>query len=288
MTPVPRVGLAVSTTGRPTLVDLIESAARSTVPPNVVAVADHTPLGDLRVHPTTLAVVVVASTGGASRGRNDALNALRGRCEVVGFPNDDCTYPPDTLERVAEAFAVPTPPVAVACTLLEPTGPRFRLPPRGAQLDRRTVWRAIEPATFFRVDAFREAGGFRDDLGAGADTPWQSGDGTDLLLNMMGAGGLVVSRPDLVVLGCGERKGLSADAFVAKHRAYARGTGFVYRIHDYPLHDRVRVAVAPLLKAPGLDACLRLSLRLALARSLGRVEGLTGRRLPGSKDPHWL
>lgn len=287
MTARPSVGLALSTTGRPTLVDLLGSAAASSVPPIAVAVADHTPRGDLHVPQASLPVEVVASTGGVSRGRNDAVQALRGRCEVVGFPNDDCTYPPDTLELVAAAFAGPGAPVAVACTLLEPAGPRFRLPPRGAALGRRTVWRAIEPATFFRVDAFLDAGGFRDDLGAGAETPWQSADGTDLLLRMMAAGGLVVSRPDLVVLGCGERKGLSADAFVAKHRAYARGTGYVYRAHAYPLHDRVRLVVAPLLKAPALDDSLRLALRLALARSLGRVEGLTGRRLPGSKEPQW-
>jgi hypothetical protein len=63
-------------------------------------------------------------------------------------------------------------------------------------------------------------------MGTGAASPWQSDDGTDLLLTLMAKGGRVQSRPAIVVLGRGERKGLSADALVAKHRAYARGTGF--------------------------------------------------------------
>lgn len=287
--PQPRIGLALSTIGRPSLHDLLASVAASTVLPEAVAVADHTPGQDLRVddvHP--FPVLVVPSTGGASRGRNDAAAALPPQCDLLGFPNDDNLYLPTTVERAVAAFSSSAPPAAVAGLLLDDDGPRFRLPPDGTVLDRRSVWRAIEPAMFVRRAEFDAVGGFRDDLGTGATSPWQSGDGTDVLLKVMARGGRVVSRPDVVVRGRGERKGLSEEKLIAKHRAYARGTGHVYRVHDYPLPVRLGVLVAPLVKATTHDPSLRLSLRLALARSAGRLEGMVGRPLPGARAASWL
>lgn len=285
----PRLALAVSTVGRATLRDLLASAAASTRPPDAVAVADHSPDGDLKVEGEyPFPVLIVPSTGGASRGRNEAVAALGGAYELLGFPNDDNTYPPDTLRQVVETFTAPPPaPSGVACALVESDQPRFRLPPDGTPLNRRSVWRAIEPAMFLTTAAFSAAGGFREDMGTGAESPWQSGDGTDLLLRIMDAGGQVLSRPSLAVVGRGERKGLDADALVAKHRAYARGTGYVYRTHPYPAHVRLRVLVAPLVKATRHDPSTRLSLRLALARSIGRFEGLRGRPLKRSGTPSW-
>jgi GT2 family glycosyltransferase len=284
----PSLGLALSTVGRPTLDELLASVRASTTHPVAVAIADHTPAGDLRVtgqYP--FPVLVVPSRGGASEGRNDAVRALGRRCDVIGFPNDDNTFPAQTLERVLDAFRSTVAPAAVACSLLEGGRPRFRLPPDGTTLDRASVWRAIEPAMFLRRDVFERVGGFREDLGTGASSPWQSGDGTDLLLRVMQRGGVVLSRPGLVVYGRGERKGLSADALVAKHRAYARGTGYVYRSHPYPSAVRARVLIAPLVKAARHDPSLRLSLRLALARTTGRFEGLRGRPLARSRTPSW-
>lgn len=284
-----RVGLALSTIGRATLPALLDSVATAHHLPVAVAVADHTRQGDLRVpgdYP--FPVTIVHSTGGASRGRNDAAVALGRDIDVLGFPNDDNTYTSTTLSEVVRAFAAEPAPDAVAGTLLEDAGPRFVLPRAGTLLDRRTVWRAIEPAVFLRRVAFERAGGFRDDLGSGAASPWQSGDGTDLLLKVLGAGGHVLSAPGVEVVGRGERKGLSEQAWVDKHRAYARGTGYVYRDHGYPWSSRLRVLVAPLLKPTSHDPSLHLSLRLAYARSAGRLEGLIGRPLPRSREPGWL
>lgn len=289
MSPRPRIALALSTIGRPSLTALLDSVAAGSELPVAVAVADHTPSGDLRVDGAyPFPVLVVPSRGGASEGRNDAVQALGDRCDVLGFPNDDNLYLASTLVDVAESFAAPDAPDAVAGTLLEFGRPRYKLPRDGQLLNRRTVWRAIEPAVFLRREAFEAAGRFRQDMGTGADSPWQSGDGTDLLLTLMARGGRVQSRPGVVVLGRGERKGLSADALVAKHRAYARGTGFVYRTHGYPRHARLRVLLSPLVKAAAHDPSLALSLRLSIARSAGRFEGLTGRPLPWAKDPSWL
>lgn len=276
----PGLGLVVTTIGRPGLAALLDSAERCRTPPLAVAVANQSgaPL-PVPVDGYSFPVMVIASSGGVSRGRNDAFEVLDPRCEVVGFPNDDSEYRHDVLSAVVAAFAGEPPPAAVACRLEDPDGTRFVLPPPGALLTRRTVWRAIEPSMFVHRAAFVAAGGFRPDLGTGAASPWGSGEGTDLLLRLLEAGGRVVSRPDLAVHGPGERRDLDDEALIAKHRAYARGTGYVYRIHGYPWPARLRTAVGPLARATGHDAELALSLRLALARTVGRLEGLSARSL---------
>ncbi len=275
--------MAVSSVGRPELHELLLSLAASDLPPVAVAVADQSG-GDLEVQARSLPfpVTVVPSCGGVSRGRNDAVAALAGAGEVLGFPNDDTVYGSGLLRSVLECFGDSDRTAAVACRLEEPGGPRFALPPPGTELSRRSVWRAIEPATFVRRRSFEDVGGFDVRIGSGSATAYGSGEGTDLLLRLMDGGGQVVSRPDLVVQGRGERRQLDAGSLVRKHRSYARGTGYVYRVHSYPLSARLLTVAGPVVRARRHDPELALSLRIAVARLLGRVEGLTGRSLePG-------
>jgi hypothetical protein len=272
------LGLAITTIGRPCLGKLLMSAASSTRPPDAVAIANQAGrdlLIDEGAYP--FPVRVVPSSGGVSIGRNDAVRALRPDIEIIGFPNDTSTYRRDSLERAIVAFSDGNNPDAVAGNLIDGDGSRRdALPSNGEPLDRATVWRAIEPAYFLRRSSLEGVGGFRPDLGTGSSGPWQSGEGTDLLLRLMAKGGVILSMPELIVEGPGGRHLLSVDEWVAKNRRYARGTGYVYRIHRYPLPDRLKTLLGPLVLATRHDAELSVSLRLAIARSVGRLEGLIG------------
>src|SRR5688572_5890261 len=79
----PRLGLAVSTVGRPGLAALLASAQRSTSPPDQVVIANQSgaPL-ELDAHGWPFELSVVTSSGGVSRGRNDAVERLRAGCDV--------------------------------------------------------------------------------------------------------------------------------------------------------------------------------------------------------------
>jgi hypothetical protein len=280
------VGLAVTTVGRPALQRLLDSAADSSQPPVAVAVANQSRRAlRIRTSEYDFPVRIVASTGGASIGRNDAVTALgdvvtRGAIDVLGFPNDDSVYPPETLAQVAAAFKVVDPPDALAVSLAEVGGPRFVLPPEGQALTKLSVWRAIEPAMFCRYDTFIKVHGFRPDLGTGAASPWQSGEGTDLLLRFIASGGRVNSAPSIEVRGTGERRELTDEALIRKHHGYARGTGFVYRSHAYSPYARATIVLAPWVRAlQGNERLSMLTWRLAWARSFGRLEGTLGRTL---------
>lgn len=273
---MPSVGLAVTTIGRPALAALLQSAARSTVPPAAVAIANQS-RARLNIDPAEyeFPVTILPSAGGASAGRNDAVDALPEHIDVLAFPNDDSVYPTSTLQAIAQRFAGADAPAAVACTFNNGSTWARGLPPAGSELDRYLVWRAIEWAMFVDRAVFTDHGGFRTDLGTGAPSPWQSGEGTDLLLRMLPGGHRIVSAPDIEVLGR-DRRDLPGHEFVVKHRRYARGTGMVYRTHPYPTHIRLSILFGPWLHVHMFDVSLALSLRIAFARTLGRLEGLTG------------
>lgn len=279
----PTIGLAIATIGRPEIGDLLESAGASNTRPLVVAIGNQSggPLPiDLDAFP--FEVVEVASSGGASQGRNDAVQAIADRVDVLGFPNDDSTLPPDSLGEIARAFAE-NPHEALAGALVEFGITRFALPPQGTLLDPVSTWRAIEQTSYVRTEVFRRLGGFRADLGTGSAGAWQSGEITDLLLRILEDGGSIVSRPDIAVLGRGEQRQLSVDAIVAKHRRYARGTGYVYRVHPYPATARLKTVLGPWRRPLEHHPDPRVSLRIATARSTGRIEGLLGRVFPSPR-----
>lgn len=285
-----RLGLAVTTVGRPHLRDLLLSAAAAAEPPVVVAVANQSGRADdpfsWRFLALPFQIRVAMSSGGVSQGRNDAIELLEHDIDLVATPNDDTRYPPDAFTRVREAFERSPTADAIAGSFLDHAAPYAALPTPGTPLDRRTVWRAKEPALILRASTLRNLGGFRIDLGAGSATAWQSGEGTDLLLRLIDSGGRVVSAPAVRALGRGERRDLDEDEWVLKNRRYARGTGYVYRIHGYPRSRWVAVVVAPWIRAVGAPGRPNLRLRVAAARSIGRAEGLFGRPLPTVSPRH--
>ena len=276
------LGLAITTIGRPAIRDLLRSAAESTCPPSAVAIADQSGR-NLKVEPEDypFSVRTVASRGGISAGRNDAMKLLPPNVRIIGFPNDDSAYPPTSLQSVVACFEESNWPDAVACSLVERSVHRYALPPDGTRLDRSTVWRAVEPALFVLRESIVNVGGFRIDIGSGAASPWQSGEGTDLLLRLIADSGRIISQPSIEVIGPGERRQLTTKKWISKQYNYARGTGYVYRIHPYPPYVRIRIVLSPFVRAVDRDAKLPVSLRIALARSFGRLEGLLGRPLLG-------
>jgi hypothetical protein len=154
---------------------------------------------------------------------------------------------------------------------------RLRFPDGERTLDRNSIWRAaIEPATFVHREALNLVGPFREDLGVGAWSPWQSGEGTDVLLRCLAEGMTVRYSPRVTVHE--ERPSLSDAQQRQKVRQYARGTGRVYRLHPYAPWQHLRVLVAPFLL--GVVNALRLRPHTAMLRfqqTIGRAEGYAGR-----------
>ena len=279
-----RIGVVVSTTGRwQALEHLVESVSASSHPVVAVSIANQSGARPPSSVVRLANAEIVDSSGGLSKGRNDAIRNLRGATDVMAFPNDNCSFRPETLLVASRYFRGTDAPGAIAGTLLEPAGPRMRLPAPGSPLSRLTVLKAIEPSMFV-ASYLAEQIGFRETLGTGNPTPWQAGEGTDLLLRIMAAGHRVLAAPDAIVVGPGELRALTEDEWRIKLRSYARGVGYVLRLHDYgPLASAVQIA-SPwyrLIRTP--PSGIRMPVRDCMTASIGRLEGRLGRCLGRSE-----
>jgi hypothetical protein len=275
-----RVGVVVTTIGRWEAVERLLASISATTP---VAIANQS--GEPA--PASIArsglVEIVTSWGGISRGRNDAMKLLKGETEIMAFPNDHSQFQEDTIPCAISHFTNEDPPGAVAGSLLEPTGIRFRVPKAGTSLTDWTVWRAIEPAMFI-ASHLAETMKFREDLGTGSSSPWQAGEGTDLLLRIMHAGYRVVAAPDVIVRSDGERRQLTPDEWRVKLRSYARGTGYVLRLHDYGLFQSTMQIALPWYRFVRVPTSgVRTPARDCLEASVGRLEGRLGHCLASGR-----
>ncbi|WP_067477100.1 glycosyltransferase family 2 protein [Actinomadura hibisca] len=200
--------------------------------------------------------------------------------DIVVFADENTWYPPDAFEAGVRVLA---PPVDVLSgRMLDAEGDDAR-PGAGADgpgpLDARTVWtRAAIGACLFRTGFLRAVGGFDEGLGAGCDTPWQSGAETDLLLRGLRAGKTIVFDPEVGAFG--HDPDAPGPAHHARARHDARGTGRVYRRY-YDGYGCARVLVRPLGGAAKAAARGRWAESAwYLHKAIGRLEGMTGMLLP--------
>lgn len=283
-----RIGVAVTTIGRwDELRKLLSDLAAQSYPPAAVAIAHHDPSGSadvdelIRPFADTLEIKTVVSARGISNGRNAAAAAIGDEVDWLWFPNDTNRVEADFLERVARHCVDPT--TVCAVQMVDREGPRHPLPAPGTKFTKRTVWGAMEPATILRRDQFTAAGGFNPSLGSGADSPWQSGEGPDLLLRMSTLEDFSIEWvPDIHVNAQTEFAHLPPRERRRKQRNYGRGAGYVLRTWHYPLWYKAAHLVAAALMPVRNPTKFGFSESFALL--VGRTEGVLGRPFTRKTD----
>ena len=265
---------------------LLASLAAQTRHDFVVGVCDQSSDGSVtaavREFGAELIMFTVASSRGLSRGRNEVIRHADPRVTHFMFPNDTSTLPKtfvaDLYERHQDADVL-------AVSYLDGGVPRRAFPVSHAELDAENVWQIIEPGMVLSRTALEIGGPFDEELGTGAPSPWQSGEGTHLLLGLRGRPLTVHWDPGLAVLGVPEDYSLTATERRAKLRAYGRGYGYVLSTWNYPLTRRVKAIGGPILRAALNNS--GKALFDSLYASTGRLEGVIGgarerRRRPDS------
>ena len=188
----------------------------------------------------------IRSSGGASRGRNAGLPLATGR--YVGFPDDDCWYPPDLLATVARLFRDHSDWHIVCGRSVDDAmrNTQGRWLDDVTQANRRNVLRiGIEYTIFARAAALAAAGPFDEALGVGAGTPWGSGEATDFLLSAIEARQTVVYTPEIYVHHPEKVADYSRSAR-DRQFGYARGFGRVLSKHGYSLLEAFQHLARPL------------------------------------------
>ncbi|MEP6892603.1 MAG: glycosyltransferase family A protein [Gaiellaceae bacterium] len=214
---------------------------------------------------------------GLSRARNAAL--ARVTANLVAFPDDDCVYPADLLERVARRFAADPRLDGLtgrAADFGGDSSPSW--PDEPAHLTRANLWhRALSITMFLRRAVIHAVGPFDEQLGLGSGWPWSSGEETDYLVRALDAGLQVDYDPELVVLH--HEKTFSPSALRSAGAREGASIGYILRKHGYP-----RGTVGRMLIRPVGGALLALARRdraragFHLSTLRGRVLGYRGWR----------
>jgi glycosyltransferase involved in cell wall biosynthesis len=219
-----------------------------------------------------LDVLHLRSRPGLSRARNAALEHLQ--ADVVAFPDDDCTYPVDLLERVAARLAREPDLDGLTGRAADATGrSSSSWNTDAATLTDDNLWNsAISFTIFLRRGVVERVRAFDEQLGLGSRAPWGSGEEIDYLIRAVRGGARIAYDPSLTVVhevreddaNTGYRDGASV--------------GYLLRKHGYPVRTRARMLVRPV--GGGLVALGRgdgARARYYAATFRGRVRGLWGR-----------
>ena len=212
------------------------------------------------------------SPRGAARARNVGLRVAAG--SIVAFPDDDCWYPDLLLESVV-AWLQRRPGEDGLFTIMrsadnQPVGPRW--PSLPCRVTKANLWNTTVFVTaFLRRPVIDAVGFFREDIGVGAPTPYQSGEESDYFLRALALDfrlwyepSLTVHHPDLH-----SRGRLKQNTY-----PYALGCGCVMRLHGYSCPQFGRFVVRSLGGAiVNLGRGDVFMSRIYLERAAGQLRG---------------
>jgi GT2 family glycosyltransferase len=240
----PTFDLVVATVGRTDELErLLESLGVQTFRDFRVIVVDQNRDGRvdpiIQRHGNDIDLAHVASEPGLSRARNVGLQTVR--ADVVAFPDDDCRYPSDTLAAVADLLRRnPDIHGLAGRTVDEAARSSFlRWQKESSLVTRPNVWRtAVAVTIFLRRQVVDEVGRFDETLGAGAGTPWGSGEETDYVLRAIEAGFTIRYDPTVRVFHESPTPGWNVEA-ARKGYAIGMGNSFVLRKHAFPLSSAI-------------------------------------------------
>jgi GT2 family glycosyltransferase len=180
------------------------------------------------------------SERGLSRARNVALPHLQ--ADLIGFPDDDCRYPEDLLERVGRRLVEQPALDGLTGRSVDPDGRTGSSWKRDrAILTDTNLWnRAISYSIFLRREVVERVGPFDERLGLGSGESWSSGEEIDFLIRAVKSGARIEYDPSITVT---HRLGRDDSATGFRDGA---SVGYLLRKHRYPLSTIARMVVRPL------------------------------------------
>jgi glycosyltransferase involved in cell wall biosynthesis len=203
----------------------------------------------------------------------------------LGFPDDDCWYEPQTLERIRLRSRRADRPQGIISRWVEQDA---AVPAGVLSWQRSSRFRDIPVSSitlFFQYSLIERIGGFDGRLGVGQ---WfGAGEETDMILRALHSGALIAHEPAARVHHRVEPPHITVSASALNSaRLRARGTGAMYAKHRLPAWVITRGLLSPLIK-PLCRGHLGDELRHGYAVARGRLDGWLGWWRQHSRKSLW-
>ncbi|AFZ66505.1 glycosyltransferase family 2 protein [Deinococcus peraridilitoris] len=235
-----KVSLVVATLHRTAEVErLLRSLTMQTVAPHEVILVDQN--ADDRIDrlvagfAENLNIRVVKSPPyGVNFARNLGFRQAGG--DIVGFPDDDCHYPPDVIHRVVTKFSSGR-AGAISGLIVDETGEPSvgRWERNSCRITRGNVWTTtVESAAFVRRNLFDKVGGFDEAIGPGAPSIFGAHEIDDLFLRLLKLDAELYFVREVLILHAASVPAYNADSLRRAYR-YGAGLGYVLRKHGFPV-----------------------------------------------------
>lgn len=172
-------------------------------------------------------VRLTAPSLGQSNAKNLGMRILRGK--YVAFPDDDCFYAEDTLEKVFLAFDDTQDRCAIFGRCQDMDSKRYLLNyPSGQRIISRpkdpSAFLGLQIAQFYTACMVKAVGNFDVDMCSGGK--WGSGEETDFAIRLLKTGYSINFRPDIIVY-----HPLFDTRDMSKLKRYSGGCGALCRKH---------------------------------------------------------
>ena len=205
---------------------------------------------------------------------------------VLLFPDDDAWYPPEFVERGLSLMRAAGADVLTGRSTDEAgRSINGRFSNRNGPITRHSVWTMQQDwITLVTRAVLEKLGGYDESLGIGGATPWQAGEGPDLILRAIASGATCRYEPTLRAFHDELPSRRPDAAMLAKARGYNRGKGQVLRRHARSPLPLLYWLARPLggMLVSGLRRDVP-RIRFFAAMAIGRWEGWTGRLLPSTR-----
>ena len=168
---------------------------------------------------------------GLNKSRNHGWRESKG--DVIFFPDDDCYYPDDFIEKaLAKLEETGADVVTGRC----PEGRGGRYQTEAMWVDRRTVWTTqVEWIMIMRREVLKTIEGWDENLGVGAGTFWGAGEAQELSLKAMACGFREYYDPEIIAHHPPLNLSEMDAKMVARVSSYSQGMGYVWMRHGYGL-----------------------------------------------------